>query len=237
MITDIDGLCSFLREYHREWVSGPAIPASELPSALPDPLARFYQQIGRLTEIEGGQETAWRAPLGTQDSIASPTSLKRIDGMIEFVWENQDCFSCRTAAQGEDPPVYSDWLHELGESEEEFEIVCDTLTHFLITFGLREAVMSSRFLLQPGVPSLESCAGDFKPLWINGVYVNRRPCHSFYFDTDSESIFMDSDAGFWLGSHRTDPTKLLPESARPNWITKPAELGGASNGLTPVRWP
>lgn len=216
MITDIDGLCRFLREYHREWMADPSMPSAELPRDLPVPLSQLYRQIGRLTEL--ASEDGSRGPLGTQDFMAPPNRIKRFGDMIEFAWENQDCFTCRTLSHGEDPPVFSNLLHEIGEADAEFEVTCDSLIHFLITFGLREALFSSRFLLVPEVSPLETGKGGFTPLWIDGVYMDRKPNHSFYYDAASESIFMDSDTGLWLGSHRTDPSGLLPEGARLQWI-------------------
>ena len=58
MISGVDSLCAFLREFHREWNSDPGIPAADLPAPLPDPLARFYREVGKLDWITRPVETA-----------------------------------------------------------------------------------------------------------------------------------------------------------------------------------
>lgn len=222
MITGIDSLCDFLREHHREWSSDPGIPPADLPP-LPDPLSRFYQQVGKLAAIEPGPETGWRAPLSQQDGIASPENLVRADGQLEFLWENQGNFACRTAERGEDPPVFSNWRHTCGESEVEFEQCCDSLSHFLVTFALQEAVMSCRYLVVPYADQPGGRSLGLPPLWLEGVYVDGRVTHQFHHDPGRGIIVMEMLEDLWIGSNCSDPVPLLNVEGQLNWITRPEE--------------
>src|SRR5215475_6697465 len=87
-----------------------------------------------------------RAPFAAQDTLVPLRDLKRVDGMVEFAWENQGCWSCRTPLELDDPPVYSD-AGDCYYQRPGFLQVCDRLSHFLITLSLQEAAMSAPVLL------------------------------------------------------------------------------------------
>ena len=223
MINTISELSEFLRTFHRGWTDSPGLDPDAVPCDLPTPLKEFYIRLGALTQIQKTATTGHRIPLGTQDYIASPERVKRVGGLVEFLWENQDCFWVRTAATGDDPEVITNWLSELGDSENDQDMVCDSLVHFLITFGLQEAVMSSAYLLQPVKTTIEELKGDAAPMWLNGHYVCGEPTHDFHYFAEPEIIAMNLSGDLWLGSNFTSPQAVLPKGVGVHWIHQPAE--------------
>ncbi|MDP0490395.1 MAG: hypothetical protein Q7Q71_05035 [Verrucomicrobiota bacterium JB023] len=229
MISTISELSDFLRTYHRVWTDSPGLDPEEVPSELPVPLHEFYCRLGGLTQIQESPENGHRIPLGTQDYIAPPDRIRRVDGLVEFLWENQDCFWVRTSATGDDPEVITNWLSELGDSENDQDAVCDSLIHFLITFGLQEAVLSSAYLLQPVKATVGELMGDAIPIWLNGLYVCGEPTHDFHYFPKSEVIAMNLSGDLWLGSNFSDPRELLPPGVGAHCIHQPAEQNAAPN--------
>ena len=102
MIESIADLVAFLKRFHRHWLDDPSLDPTLIPSDLPDGLATIYRELGALVEIEQNP-----SPFGTQDGLMPLSRLKRVDGMVEFAWENQGNWSARCVAGQSDPPVYS----------------------------------------------------------------------------------------------------------------------------------
>ncbi len=221
MICTISELADFLGVYHRVWTDSPGLNADIVSRDLPAPLREFYIRLGALTQIRESAANGHRIPMGTQDYIASPERIRRVDGLVEFLWENQDCFWVRTAATGDDPAVITNWLRELGDSENDQDVVCDSLTHFLITFALQEAVMSSAYLLQPVKATFDQLKGEAVPIWLNGLYVCGEPTHDFHYFPKLEVIAMNLCGDLWLGSNFSDPRKLLPSDVGSRWLHHP----------------
>lgn len=201
MIDSIDSLIGFLRQFHRHWLADPSVPSSRIPPDLPDGLAAIYRELGALTEITKGSNAGGRTPFSAQDHLVALSRLKRIDGMIEFTWENQGCWSARCPAGEADPPVYSNAADSWESERQGFVVVCDSLNHFLTTLCLQEAVMGCRNLV--AVRTDAGPAGvvvsNLDPLWLNGQYVFGEPSHHFYVTPDREVLVMDY-AGLWVGS-------------------------------------
>jgi len=208
MIQTFDDLIAFLHLFHKPW--GDHLPSANIPEDLPPPLYRMYSEFGSLIDMDG---TSARRPFATQDGLASTKHLKRIDDMYEFAWENQGNWSCRTPIGLDDPPVYSDSRDVWEDGPPKgFQLVCDSLEHFLTTLCLQEAVM--------GCPNLVALHGNdvqrvfacgIKPLWLNGIYVDGDPSHQFYTCPGTGIIAMNGSG--WIGSHADDiATNLIPNT-------------------------
>jgi hypothetical protein len=193
MIADIQDLVSFLREFHRPWGPDPGLPPSEIPGDLPDGLALLYREFGLLIEID-----EIHGPFATQDGLVPLSRLNRVEGMFEFVWENQGVWSCRCPIGNGDPAVYSNAAD--GCAETSFEKICDSLNHFLITFCLQEAVMSAANLVAFRTESLADVLKEVPaPLWLQGYYAHGEPSHDFYLI--GQDVLLMNYAGLWMGSN------------------------------------
>ena len=218
MITSIENLSSFLHSYHKLWGEDFSLDIGNVEVNIPAVLQIFYSKIGGLTLVKDKLANGNRTPLSAQDYIASPNEVKSIGGEVEFIWENQGNFSVRTSSDGEDPVVYSNWLYVVGESDLEYSIVCDTLSHFLITFSLQEAVMSSKYLSTIGVSSVTQINIALEDLWLNGFYVCGEPTHNFYYSVELECIIMKLDKEIWIGSNSNRIDNFLDSSLNVNRI-------------------
>lgn len=206
MIASMPDLIRCLSSFHAGLLSTPELPTSAIPPDLPDPLAVLYRHLGALvalTQEQGG-------PFCGQDILLPTDRLKRVNGMVEFAWENQGNWSCRCPAGPGDPPVFSDAVAYWDPAEVGFARVCDSLQHFLTTLCLQEAVMSAPFVWQV------SHSGELKdafvavtdPLWLRGRYVHRARSHNFFEASAYDAIVMEHQ-GLWVGAHTETAARLV----------------------------
>lgn len=212
MIRTIVDLVAFLKHYHRDWLDDPSLDSAMIPADLPDGLAAIYRELGGLVELNFTREGERQWPFASQDCLVALSQLKRVDGMIEFSWENQGNWSARCAAGSGDPPVYSDAQDVWDERQRGFIVVCESLNNFLTTLCLQEAVFASRNLisLRSNVPVDQVLTIPVQPLWLDGCYVYETPSHQFFASADREILIMDG-AGAWIGS----PTRAVADLVRP----------------------
>jgi hypothetical protein len=168
MIKDVLELVNYLLAFHRGLSDSPGLDAALLPDDLPDGLRLIYCELGALVEMREPGPT----PFAGQDGLMPLSWLKRIDGMIEFVVENQNIWTCRCPIGRGDPPVYSNAPDTLEFGGTGFQKVCDSLNHFLITLCLQEAVMSAPCLLALSADSPADVLNVlYSPVWLGGYYV------------------------------------------------------------------
>ena len=215
MITSIADLVAFLKHFHRYWLHDPALDPTLIPTDLPTGLATIYRELGALIEIEQGPENDWGGPFATQDALVPLRRLKRVQGMLEFAWENQGNWSARCPIGPPDPPVYSNAADLWSEARRGFVIVCASLNHFLTTLCLQEAVMGCRNLvaLDTDQPPDQVLCVPLRPLWLNGYYVAGEPDHQFFVSPEQDMLVMDW-AGIWVGSPVKKLAGLLAPSVR-----------------------
>lgn len=215
MIENIDDLVAFLSRFHRFRSNAPTLPASAVGYDIPEGLRRIYLELGRLVAQNDDH-----GPFSTQDALVGVQDLKRIDGMLEFAWENQGNWSARCALSEKDPPVYSNALDVWNEEQRGFVVVCQSLNHFLITLCLQEAVLSCRNVvaIEAELPPADCTHLPLTPLWLNGYYVNCEQDHHFYYSEEKELLVMDY-AGVWAGSNVSELTDVFVEgvSVKPIW--------------------
>jgi hypothetical protein len=224
VIRTIQDLITYLAEYHKPLERSPALDPSTVPQELPSALREVYCGLGALIEMERSEiRSGGRAPFAAQDTLVPLRKLERVDGMVEFVWENQGCWSCRTPLDQEDPPVYSDAGDCYYESPG-FLKVCDQLSHFLITLSLQEAVMSSPVLLALENDSVgDVVAPALRPLWLDGKYVFNGPTHSIFDVPGHDVLIMQHlEIGIWVASHSKSVFELLKPEAEYDRIHNPA---------------
>ncbi len=136
MISSIADLVAFLKQFHRHWLDNPTLDSALIPADLPPPLATIYRELGALVEIDPEPENGRRAPFATQDALMPLSRLQRVDGLVEFAWENQGNWSARCPVGLPDPPVYSNARDAWERPRRGFLMVCDSLAHFLTTLCL-----------------------------------------------------------------------------------------------------
>ena len=205
IISNLNDLVGFLRRFHA--YDKPS-DSSCIPSEFPPSLATFYSELGGLIDIEPSIENSHRAPLAAQDAFTPLERIEYVDDMVEFAWENQGNWSARCSFDPNDSKVYSNAAESWGEGSG-FEPVCDSLSHFITTLALQEAVMSCPNLVSTGVDEI-SKAIDAKvdSLWLNGHFVYGEPTHDFYYDLEHDMIAMNW-GGIWIGSHNSSFRNLL----------------------------
>jgi hypothetical protein len=217
MIDSIEDLIAFLKQFHRHWLSDELpdmkLDASLIPADLPYGLAQIYKELGALFELEPSRNSNAGRPFATQDCLVSVEGLKCVDGTLEFAWENQGNWSCRCPLSQYDPPVYSNSFDVWSEEQCGYQIVCDSLNHFLTTLCLQEAVMSCRWLEVLHDTTVWEClTREILPLWLNGYYVDREPTHSFYEIPNEDVLIMDLGVnGIWIGSPQTEVKAFIRE--------------------------
>jgi hypothetical protein len=136
VVTSIADLVAFLRQFHRHWLADPSLDPSPIPTDLPPGLATLYRELGALIAIGPGPDHDRRLPFAAQDALVSLSQLTRVDGMVEFAWENQGNWSARCPLGQLDPPVYSNAPRLWNLEQRGFVIVCPSLNHFLTTADL-----------------------------------------------------------------------------------------------------
>ncbi len=213
MIESIADLVAFLKQFHRHWLNDSVLDPAQIPADLPDGLAAVYRDLGALVEIKPGPENGWKAPFATQDALMPLNRLKRVNGMIEFAWENQGNWSARCPLGHLNPPVYSNSPNLWETMPRGFVVVCDSLNHFLTTLCLQEAVMgcSNLVALLTSRPLYQLLTITLQPLWLNGYYVAGEPDHQFFVSAHSDVLVMEWDV-VWVGSSRHEVRSLVVQS-------------------------
>lgn len=201
MIASIPELITFLKQFHRHWLDEPGLDPALIPADIPDGLATIYRELGALIAMDPAPDEHI-CPFATQDALVPVGDLKRVDGMIEFAWENQGNWSARCSLGPGDPPVYSNAADAWDSKRRGFIVVCESLNDFLITLCLQEAVMSCRHLaaLRTSHSPDQVLTVPVRPLWLNGHYVSGQPDHHFFVSQDQDVLVMDWWAGVWVGS-------------------------------------
>lgn len=201
MIKSIADLVAFLKWFHRHWLDEPSLDPGLVPADLPEGLATIYRELGSLVEVEEEADNDWRAPFAAQDILLPVSRLERVDGMVEFAWENQGNWSARCAVGRQNPPVYSNAADCWDTVQRGFVVVCESLNHFLTTLCLQEAVMACRNLaaLHTELPPERALAVRLQPLWLDGYYVAGEPDHQFFLSLERDVLIMNW-AGLWIGS-------------------------------------
>ncbi|NGZ75679.1 hypothetical protein [Saccharibacillus alkalitolerans] len=225
LIPDNEHTMERLKAFICKW-AGPARPEygfrrEDIPAELPAVLKDFYAFAGRWPNpsFGSGVYPAGFGPklLGVQDIWLEPEEVKRQDGRISFLLENQGNWSCEVDAGRDDSPVYSDAARLWDDKLEGSEIVCSSLPHFLTTFCLQELVFGSRYFgklegsLDPAV-----FRDTLHPIWLDGHYVFQEPSHSFYLCGDN-LLIMDYYSDVWYGSLEESALSLIadPSMVRP----------------------
>ena len=107
---------------------------------IPTSLKHFYSFAEKYPGEHG--------TLTTQDGLYLQKGESTYKNKLLIVGENQGCWSCGTEIDGEDPPV---WVEDGDYGQEKFgfatwRLVCNSLSQFLVTFSLQEALFASEYL-------------------------------------------------------------------------------------------
>ena len=211
MIIGIDDAIEWLRAFHRGLHPSPGIDSAAIPGDLPYGLSCIYRELGNLIEMGADAASNRRAPFRTQDALMPLSALKRVDGMIEFAWENQGNWSARCLAGQADPPVYTNAGDGGGGSP--FERVCDSLNAFLITLCLQEAVMSAPVVyFIHGPPGSDALRSPLQALWLDGPCAVR-DCRVSFFHLPERDVIVMGDGPAWVASHSPEAIWLI----NPKW--------------------
>lgn len=188
-------------------------PRPDAPLDLPESLRLVYRHVADVTGDPA-------APYGAQDRLLPCERLKRVDGRVEFAWENQGNWSARFAPGLPDPPVWSNAADVYSGQRKGFVVVCARLSDFLATFVLQEAALGAAHVccmpetFDAGtVPALR-----LAPIWLDGHYLEPEPTHDFWLSDDaSVLLFRHRHEGVFAATHRASavPPLLAVPGARP----------------------
>lgn len=195
-ITTLDEALDFLLDFHAPSLGSEASIDYHFTedSPIPLPLRKVYTAFGDRRNCEFD-------PTSGQDTLSPPDDLPRIDNYVHFVNESQACWSCAYLADaGDDPPVYL-------VADDGPEKRCNSLSEFLITFLLQEAIMVAPHMAHhEGEKS--ACAAlkpEVEPLWLDAVYSQPNPSHSFHWAPEPRILIMrfhgDYAPWLWLASY------------------------------------
>lgn len=189
----------------------PSLDPAKVPPDLPSDLATLYRELGGLIELDGAEN-----PFGRQDCLVPLSRLKRVDGLIEFAWENQGNWSARCRPGEGDPPVLSNAAELWELPQPGFVEVCPSLQHFLTTLCLQEAVMGCRSLAVVDVdrPVDELLETAVEPLWTRGQYVGEEPSHPVVVSQDRDILVMQLFDDFWIGSSQRNVETAIAHGVR-----------------------
>ena len=109
-------------------------------SETPVSLKYFYSFVGKYPGRHG-------TPLSTQDGLVINLRKVLFKNKLVIVDENQGVWCCGTEVDGNDPPV---WVEDDDYGKEKFgfatwKLVSNSLSQFLVTFCLREAIFASKY--------------------------------------------------------------------------------------------
>ena len=130
---------------------GPRKPEYGEPDAalasrpLPYPLRRLYQFAGRWPSRHDVHRRYNANLFCVQDALRDFSRLQLTDdGKLVFIDENQGVWTNATLPDGDDPPVWvEDVLKQYGTDR--WGLVTDSLSRFLVSFCLQEALLGSAF--------------------------------------------------------------------------------------------
>lgn len=172
---------------------------------IPQPLKDLYSFVGKYPGKQG--------ILSSQDVLYINSGQgKTYGGKIIVVGENNGCWSCFTDTEGEDPPV---WTENYGWKDDspKWKLVNDSLSQFLITFCLQEAIFASKYLYRGNfkvlVPTLklqgyEVTTWQGRYLW-EGYFEDREGITDFHMIEDA--VLISSDG--WCGTNYKNANRLL----------------------------
>ncbi len=127
---------------------------------IPTPLKRLYSFAG---EWPGG---VWESIFSHQDHLSPFEFLQEKNGKLVFAWENQGVWQMATEMTGEDPRVF------IAVDDGPFQLFCESLSQFLVTFCLHESVFgASSVSAVDDLASTNIAHGKIPiPLWMNAPY-------------------------------------------------------------------
>ncbi|MFN3153353.1 hypothetical protein [Bremerella sp.] len=173
----MDALCEFIEFWlgtRQEEYSESMYDVESI--SLPMPLQRLYSFAGRWPGFDKRLEQPFVVgAFACQDSLRPLSQLKLSDtGRVIFLDENQGCWVCSTLTEGDDPPVWCDGDFYLDdEPQQDEQMVCESLSRFLVTFVLQEILLGSRVcLVDDGLSEqFEADKDQATIVWENGPYV------------------------------------------------------------------
>lgn len=202
----LDDLKAFLGDWYGGYDHSRGVPADELPADLPQPLRELYAFAGRWKD--GSDEHLDRSPeiFQQQDCLYAVERLRREDGRITFLEENQGNWTCQVEADNDRSPVYCDERALWDDDAAGHLLVTSSLYHFLKTFCLQEVVFGCPYLyiIEGGPDRIQDWLDrPLEPIWLNGYYTGAQedgPTHAYY--RCGEALVMERYGDFWLGADR-----------------------------------
>ena len=176
---------------------------------IPQPLKDLYSFVGKYPGKHG-------TFINTQDSLFLYPYI--FNDKLCIISENQGVWSCGTEISGEDPPVYLvDWTTDK-QNNSDWIYINDSLSQFLVTFCLREALFASSYTsafkgkIEDTVSKMRELGYEVNLLW-SGKYTEIESyivpqLDSFYLLEDSILIWDMWDSS-WCGTNYKNANRLI----------------------------
>lgn len=180
-----------------------------LSGNIPKPLKYLYPFIEKYFGKHGN--------LCKQDSLRINSVKKTYGGKTLIVSENSGCWHCFTETEGEDPPV---WTEDYGWKDDfpKWKLVNNSLSQFLVTFCLREALFNSVYSYRIK-KKMKNVLSEFKKqkyetvlLW-QGKYFPVEdyvmPQTDYFYLIEDSILVWDMWNSSWCGTNYKNADRLL----------------------------
>lgn len=211
----IEKLCEFVEIWAGSRRPDYGVKLEQIPEDIPKPLKEIYLFAGNWPNQRDNGDRNFAAGnqpriFQEQDCLRGVESITRNGNRLAFAVENQGNWVCEVESNEIDPPVFCNAAEAYSEGDG-FEIVCETLSHFLVTLCLQELVMSSKYIgTLLGETVSDICELGAEPIWLNGCYVFKEPTHDFYLAGNKLIIMRLYDA-WWYACREESDLQFLKE--------------------------
>jgi hypothetical protein len=213
------GLEHFLQRY-----LGPRRPEygemeNELQSiAMPAPLRRFFRFAGRWPGHHPRTPHANRFCM--QDTLCAirkqeyAPELQIMDNRLLFVWENQGVWVAATERTGADPPVWISANCSHREAVQQWMLLDQPLSHFLVSFVMQELMFGSENLdvASGALAKFQESGTKVEQVWLEGEYAWGIDRPSYYLADECVLVRRapnEADGDDWYGWNSSKSDELL----------------------------
>lgn len=207
----LDDLKQFLVQWFGEYKETYGVPVDEIPTYLPKALRELYAFAGRWKWSTGEHFPDAPEIFQQQDCLYGINELILKENRVEFLSENQGCWTCEVDANQEISPVYSN-ISDIWEEEESGHIPCNpSLYHFLKTFCLQELVFGCEYLVpREEIESLQKHLQlELFPIWSNANYLLQDDEPLQFYLLGDTILVMYLDDEYWIGSNQIDLDAIM----------------------------
>ncbi len=209
----LDSLHRFMQQWYRGEKPWYGIAREKLDAAqLPEPLWHLYSFAG-----DWPGNNFLLTAFGYRNYLIAFELLTTVRGKLLFAIESDGGPHFGTDFSGQDPSVW------ISQSDGPWELLCESLAQFIVTFCLREAAHGGRHKTghEDILGFAKSANLHVSPVWLEGPYAGR-PSSTYFIESELLVLVDEPDAPDWQwGSTQYDkfaerfPELFLKEQTGP----------------------